>query len=59
MEDHQRQLLLSSRDRHPPDEAIAFIENHVAVPNQPMPIFSERVGGFATLEEAARQQEER
>ncbi|KAF4992488.1 hypothetical protein FDECE_13704 [Fusarium decemcellulare] len=58
MQDQQRQLFLSSRDRNPPSDAAVFIESHVALPGQPRPVFSERGGGFVSLDEASKQREE-
>ncbi|KIL88242.1 hypothetical protein FAVG1_08321 [Fusarium avenaceum] len=58
MQEEQRNLFLSSRDRHPSSEAAVFIENHVALSGQQRPIFSERGGGFVSLNEANKQQQE-
>lgn len=59
MQEEQRNLFLSSRDRQPSSEATVFIENHVALSGQQRPIFSERGGGFVSLNEANKQQQER
>jgi hypothetical protein len=59
MQDEQRNLFMSSRDRHPPNEAAVFIENHVALSGQQRPVFSEQGGGFVSLNEANKQQQER
>lgn len=59
MQEEQRNLFLSSRDRHPSSEAAVFIENHVALSGQQRPVFSERGGGFVSLNEANKQQQER
>ncbi|KAI6754732.1 hypothetical protein HG530_012484 [Fusarium avenaceum] len=58
MQEEQRNLFLSSRDRQPSSEATVFIENHVALSGQQRPIFSERGGGFVSLNEANKQQQE-
>ncbi|KAG5661788.1 hypothetical protein KAF25_004027 [Fusarium avenaceum] len=58
MQEEQRNLFLSSRDRHPSSEAAVFIENHVALSGQQRPVFSERGGGFVSLNEANKQQQE-
>ncbi|KAJ4003192.1 hypothetical protein NW752_011633 [Fusarium irregulare] len=58
MQDHQRAAFLAACDRHPPNQAITYMENNVAVPGQPLPIFSERANGFVTLNEARLQQSE-
>ncbi|KAF4447064.1 hypothetical protein F53441_9363 [Fusarium austroafricanum] len=58
MQDHQRELFLGARDRHPANEAIRYIENNVALPGQPLPVFSERANGFVSLDEARQDQEE-
>ncbi|KPM38557.1 hypothetical protein AK830_g7978 [Neonectria ditissima] len=55
--DQQRELFLSSRDRHPPNEAVRYIESNIALPGEPLPVFSERSGGFVTLDEANQQRE--
>lgn len=59
MQEEQRNLFLSSRDRHPSSEAAVFIENHVALSGEHRPVFSERGGGFVSLNEANKQQQER
>ncbi|PNP81402.1 hypothetical protein FNYG_05208 [Fusarium nygamai] len=58
MQDPQRELFLSARDRHPPNEAARYIENNIALPGQPLPVFSERVNGFVSLDDACQEQEE-
>ncbi|KAF5717843.1 hypothetical protein FGLOB1_1951 [Fusarium globosum] len=58
MQDPQRELFLSARDRHPPNEAARYVENNIALPGQPRPVFSERANGFVSLDEARQQQEE-
>jgi hypothetical protein len=59
MQDPQRELFLSARDRHPPNEAARYVENNIALPGQLLPVFSERVNGFVFLDEARQEQEER
>lgn len=59
MDDQQRESYLSSRDRHPPNEAAMFAESQVSLPDQPHPVFSERKAAFVSLEEARGQQHER
>ncbi|KAF5584016.1 uncharacterized protein FSUBG_12930 [Fusarium subglutinans] len=58
MEDPQAKLFLTARDRHPPNEAARCIENNIALPGQPLPVFSERANGFVSLEEARQEQED-
>ncbi|KAG5751774.1 hypothetical protein H9Q70_005568 [Fusarium xylarioides] len=58
MQDAQRELFLSARDRHPPNEAARYIENNISVSGQPLPVFSERANGFVSLDEARQEQEE-
>ncbi|RBR13213.1 hypothetical protein FVER53590_09900 [Fusarium verticillioides] len=58
MQDLQRELFLSARDRHPPNETARYIENNIALPGQPLPVFSERANGFVSLDEARQEQEE-
>ncbi|KAG5763463.1 hypothetical protein H9Q72_008453 [Fusarium xylarioides] len=58
MQDPQRELFLSARDRHPPNEAARYIENNIALPGQPLPVFSEHANGFVSLDEARQEQEE-
>ncbi|KAF5572063.1 hypothetical protein FPANT_13377 [Fusarium pseudoanthophilum] len=58
MQDLQRELFLSARDRHPPNEAARYIENNIALPGQALPVFSERANGFVSLDEARQEQEE-
>lgn len=59
MEDHDRMLFLSSRDHRPANEAVVFMETHVALPDQPLPIFDERSQRFCSLDEALKKKEER
>lgn len=59
MQEHQRSAFLATRDRHPPNQAITFIENNVALPGQPLPVFSERAHSFVSLDEARLHQKER
>ena len=59
MQEDPRAAFLATRDRHPPNPAVTYIENNVALPGQPLPIFSERTNGFVSLNEARLQQEER
>jgi hypothetical protein len=51
-EELQRDRLYISRDRHPPNDAVRYVENHVALPGRPPAVFSERKGGFALPSEA-------
>ncbi|KAF5720097.1 hypothetical protein FMUND_4381 [Fusarium mundagurra] len=58
MQDPLRELFLSARDRHPPNEAARYIENNIALPGQPLPVFSEHANGFVSLDEARQEREE-
>lgn len=58
-QDHERDLFLSSRSRHPPDDAACFVETRFTLPGQPRPVFSEWCGSFVPLEEARRHEIER
>ncbi|KAM0227395.1 hypothetical protein ACHAPO_011581 [Fusarium lateritium] len=58
MEENQRLTFLTARDRNPSSQAIGYIENHVGLPGQPLPVFSERANGFVSLDEARQHQEE-
>ncbi|KAF5647841.1 uncharacterized protein FTJAE_1524 [Fusarium tjaetaba] len=58
MQDLHRELFLSARDRLPSNEAARYIENNIALPEQPLPVFSERLNGFVSLDEARQEQEE-
>jgi hypothetical protein len=58
-EELQRDQLFTSRDRHPPNEAARYVENHVALPGRPRAVFSERKGDFVLPTEANSHIEER
>ncbi|KAK7964339.1 hypothetical protein PG988_011313 [Apiospora saccharicola] len=55
MEKNARQNYLHSRSRHPPDEAVRFIENQIAPSGQTPSVFHERVNSFVLVDEAERQ----
>ncbi|KAK8063320.1 hypothetical protein PG996_007972 [Apiospora saccharicola] len=55
MEENARQNYLQSRSRHPPDEAVRFVENQIAPSGQTQSVFHERVNSFVLVDEAERQ----
>ncbi|KAK7912143.1 hypothetical protein PG985_014624 [Apiospora marii] len=55
MDENARQTYLQSRSRHPPDEAVRFIENQIAPSGQAQSVFHERVDSFVLVDEAERQ----
>ncbi|KAK1561754.1 uncharacterized protein LY79DRAFT_595418 [Colletotrichum navitas] len=54
-----RDRFLAARNRHPVNEAIVFMENHVTVPGKQQPIFSEKKGELVNLNEALARERER
>ncbi|KAK2053543.1 hypothetical protein LY76DRAFT_524392, partial [Colletotrichum caudatum] len=55
MDDRAR--FLASRNRHPVNEAVVFMENRVTIPGKERPLFSEQKGELVSLNEAlAREQ---
>ncbi|KAK2037169.1 hypothetical protein LZ31DRAFT_481949 [Colletotrichum somersetense] len=52
-----RDRFLASRNRHPVNEAVVFMENCVTMPGKERPLFSEQNGELVSLKEAlAREQ---
>lgn len=56
MDEIERQDFLSSRLRQPRSEAARFVETRVSIPGQPVPVYSERLDKFVTVEEATDQE---
>lgn len=47
---------LANRPRHPPNDAVTFLENRIQVPGQAQPVFVERLNRVDSLEVAEQQQ---
>ncbi|KAK6836819.1 hypothetical protein PG987_007314 [Apiospora arundinis] len=55
MGESSRQDYLHSRPRHPPDEAVRFIENRIAPASDVNPVYHEGLNDFVLVEEAENQ----
>ncbi|KAK7993368.1 hypothetical protein PG989_006749 [Apiospora arundinis] len=55
MNESARQNYLHSRPRHPPDEAVRFIENRIAPASDVNPVYHEGLNDFVLVEEAENQ----